>query len=105
MEFKGTKGNWILRENQSTVMSDEKCLIARIFDGKGSALLEQKEQSDEIVLANAKLVSSAPKLLEALQKLIELKNLKDTYGKDCRYLEAQPIAWNFAKEVLEETLT
>ena len=70
-EFKGTKGNWILRENQCTIMSDENCLIARVFDGKGSALLEDKEQSNEIVYANAKLISHAPELLEAVSDLFE----------------------------------
>jgi len=105
MEFKGTKGNWILRENQCTVMSDENCLIARVFDGKGNSLLEHKEQSDEIVFKNAKLISSAPKLLEALYELVSLKKWKDEFGKDEWYLEKQPLAWDNAQKVLEEVLT
>lgn len=67
-EFKGTKGKWILRENKSTIMSEEKCLIARVFDGKGNALLTDKSQSDIIVEANALLISKAPEMLEMLKR-------------------------------------
>jgi hypothetical protein len=71
MEFKGTKGNWILRENLSTIISDQNCLIARVFDGKGAALLSHIEQSNEIVYANAKLISCAPEMLQAIRDLFE----------------------------------
>ena len=71
MEPKFTKGKWILRENLSTIMSEENCLIARVFDGKGIALLENKEQSDEIVVANALLISKAPEMFEMIQELLK----------------------------------
>ena len=78
METKFTKGEWILRENLSTIMSEENCLIARVFDGKGIALLENKEQSDEIVTANALLISKAPEMFEMLESILELQ--KENYG-------------------------
>lgn len=78
--FKGTKGNWVLRENKSTIMSEEKCLIARVFDGKGNALLTDKSQSDIIVEANALLISKSPELLEMLNECkLQLEYLNEKF--------------------------
>lgn len=77
-EFKGTKDKWILRENKSTIMSEEKCLIARVFDGKGNALLTDKSQSDIIVEANALLISKAPEMLEMLIDILEQENISQS---------------------------
>lgn len=90
--FKGTKGEVFIGENQCTVISGELCLVGRFFDGKGNALLENRKQSDEIVLANTELFRDAlnirqqincdlPGLLERynemLQMLIELELIMD----------------------------
>lgn len=44
----------------------------------------------------------AKKLLEALGELVELKNLKDRYGKTENYEVRQPNAWEKAKEAITE---
>jgi hypothetical protein len=75
MEFKGTIDKWFLRENLSTISTESGCLIARVFDGKGFALLEHKEQSEEIVKHNALLISKAPEMLEMLKHLIDDEQL------------------------------
>lgn len=87
MEFKGTKGRWILRDNRSTIMSEEQCLVARVFDGKGYALLDGKKQSEGIVEANALLMSKAPELLEMLSEassVIQRLKLSMLVHPDCQ---------------------
>jgi hypothetical protein len=68
-EFKGTKGKWILRENFCTIASNENNLLARVYDAKGNALHPAIEQDFKTVKANAKLIASAPEMLEMLVKL------------------------------------
>lgn len=78
--FKGTIGKWFLRENKSTIMSEDKCLIARVFDGKGTALLADKNQSDIITEANALLISKAPEMLEMLKECkLQLEYLNEKF--------------------------
>jgi len=38
----------------------------------------------------------------ALQTLVDLKNHKDKHGKDEYYFKQQPIAWERAKEILNQ---
>lgn len=40
-------------------------------------------------------------LVKALEELVQLKEWKDKHGKDEHYLNAQPTAWNNAKEALK----
>ncbi|MFY7733757.1 MAG: hypothetical protein ACOVSR_09765 [Bacteroidia bacterium] len=61
LEFKGTKGKW----------STGKELLTSIVDEKGVAVLSSKN-SDEVVIANKFLIASAPDLLEALQNMVKL---------------------------------
>ena len=75
--FKGTKGKWNLRENKCTIMSNENCLIARVFDGKGSALLTNHKLSEEIVMANAQLIACAPEMLDLLKRLSHFEPVAD----------------------------
>jgi len=42
-------------------------------------------------------------LREALEYLLEVKDRKDTIGKDSIYLEKQKIAWDKARKALEFT--
>lgn len=106
MEFKGTKGKWILRENKSTVVSDEQCLVARVFDGKGYALLDDKQQSEGIVEANALLMSKAPELLEMLSRVVYMTSVcegtfadfRERYNVEIEQLIKQATDINYAKE-------
>lgn len=77
-----TKGEVSVSENKSTVVSNENCLVGRFFYGKGVALLEHKQQSDNIVFSNAKLYVDAhntynncgilpSELLKQKQELVE----------------------------------
>ncbi|HXI19133.1 MAG TPA: hypothetical protein VNM48_22435 [Chloroflexota bacterium] len=43
------------------------------------------------------------RLREALEKLVALKTLKDTEGKTADYEQLQPLAWQAARETLEES--
>jgi hypothetical protein len=76
-KFKGTKGKWILRENFCTIASNENNLLARVYDAKGNALHPEIEQDFKTVKANAKLIASAPEMLEELNEtIVDLKILK-----------------------------
>ncbi|MYZ60766.1 hypothetical protein EH151_12805 [Elizabethkingia anophelis] len=71
MEFKGTKGKWILDG-----IDDELFMISSDVNDKGNVICQMP---DEIVCkeslvhwkANAQLISKAPEMLEMLNKIIE----------------------------------
>ncbi|WP_431129609.1 hypothetical protein [Flagellimonas flava] len=68
-EFKGAKGEWTIF-NESEILEGNETL--GIESGKGSVVQFTETTSDfspEEELANAKLIASAPKLLEALQEI------------------------------------
>jgi hypothetical protein len=69
-EFKGTKGDWYLRENFCTIACNKNNLLARVYDAKGNALHPEIEQDFEIVKANALLISKAPEMLEMLNHIL-----------------------------------
>lgn len=83
MEFKGTKGKW-----QNTmkigcginirIKSEDTVVIADGYSFSSGI-------SDEEAEANAKLISAAPELLEALQKCVE-NFKKELDGADFEYL-------------------
>lgn len=67
-EFKGTKGKWSICKRYGTVI-DQNCL--GIAQEHGIHNTEQWEH-------NAKLIASAPELLQMLETISQLQ--KDTYG-------------------------
>lgn len=75
MEFKGTKGKWVISEIN---ISDLKS-IAIFSDEKQEVLLHMYLPNREITeenKSNAKLIASAPDLLEALQEVMRVYNEK-----------------------------
>lgn len=65
------------------------------------------EDEEEINEAEklTKLFIASPKLLDALQQLLIVKEYKDKNGKDEIYLKSQPIAWELAKKAVLEALS
>lgn len=47
-------------------------------------------------------VNNWDKLVEALEELVTLKNIKDIYGQTPDYLERQPKAWEAPKQALDK---
>ena len=99
--FKGTKGKWKvinieLFDYSTCVVGNDKTSVCHLF-------YEGRTITDE-AKANAKLIATAPELLEALQNLVALKESKDKSGKDENYLKSQPIAWENAKKAISKAL-
>lgn len=67
--FKGTKGNWIIKStsyNRSWInISSDKGIIARTFFGEEEPIVNEVEAE-----ANAKLIANAPEMLEMLEKVL-----------------------------------
>lgn len=89
MEFKGTKGEWVISEIN---ISDLKS-IAIFSDEKQEVLLHMYLPNSEITeenKANAKLIASAPDLLEALIKIrksIKDQKLESNFGHTLSYVD------------------
>lgn len=71
MEFKGTKGKWIIQGNFSILIGHE-CEYLWSYSGRNANFKSE-------VLANAKLIAAAPDLLEALIELVNKNPLHKGY--------------------------
>jgi hypothetical protein len=86
-EFKGTPSPWSYSPQDGT---PGHCYMAQVWDSAGKNLAEIEPTSNqEEATANAKLIASAPELLEALQELnTKCENTKidgsETYYKAIR---------------------
>ena len=79
LEFKGTKGEWNVRDNfrKPSILNESNQVLAMLsincFDDEDGL---HKYYSHNKMMANAKLIAAAPELLEALQEsqkyLVEL---------------------------------
>lgn len=81
MEFKGTKGEWINNVFNIQVNPNEPIKTSTVCRVYGN---------DEESIANAKLISAAPELLESLKDLIEWANIKD--GSPSQYLRDKALS-------------
>jgi len=84
-EFKGTKGKWDIRPTQA-LNENGKPLFYDIVIGGSSFISTHRNEyiniGDEQQLANAKLISCAPEMLEMLNKII----IFITKNKDKNYM-------------------
>ncbi len=75
-EFKGTKKDWHAIEFAGTIILKDSPFY------EGNNILDYDDVGREAADANAKLAISAPKLLTALQKIVEMnhQHAEDEYG-------------------------
>lgn len=74
MEFKGTKGEWIVNKGNN-VVSKHNLPIAIVYDGY-TAHGSYKNEDENDRKANAKLISCAPEMLEMLIYLNSFCSMK-----------------------------
>lgn len=67
-EFKGTKGEWLV-DGIDVISRETGFAICQVYDGLDTHI---SEMNMEVVNANAQLMATAPELLEALQKVVEI---------------------------------
>lgn len=93
-EFKGTRGPWFV--------SNEGNLLIRDESGLSIVAKYVVYINDEEEVANAKLISAAPELLEALQEMVSIVK-KNTYPQpdkpNSNYARAE-----FAESVISKAL-
>jgi hypothetical protein len=70
MEFKGTKGEWFIDQDESHRMKNG--VWCTVISTPKTIGLADVYGDDEEAKANAQLIANSPKLLEALQQAIEM---------------------------------
>ena len=98
MEKKFSKGKWIVSDDTGEcylVKSDDGGLIAFVYDGD----IDDEAIHMDVVEANAKLIASAPELLEALESFV--CDVENTQGNDNVFEEAYHLAKNAIKKATE----
>ena len=79
MEFKGTKGNWIIATNNVNVWADN-TKVANCDNNSQASMYRIK--NEEEMEANALLISTAPELLKKLAEIVNILDIKCTDGCD-----------------------
>ena len=98
METKHTKGKWVKRQGDSDYKFD---ILGEFGTNKTIALIPNKcFVSDEEAEANAKLIASAPKLLETLKYVVDkIENMDaETWWLTC------PTKGGFDMELIEDAI-
>ena len=71
MKFNGTKGEWVLNNNHSSeTIVDITC--GNFESGDWATITCYNAKDEKTQIANAKLISNAPKMFEILKNLLEL---------------------------------
>lgn len=61
---------------------------------------EIERARDRLAADNARLAGEGVRLRNALQWLVDLKDIKDRYGKSAEYVTQQSLAWKAARAAL-----
>ena len=77
MEFKGTKGKWIIAQNNVNIWADN-TKVANCDNNSQASMYRIKDEEE--MKYNALLISKAPELLEKLKEGIEILDVKCTDG-------------------------
>ena len=94
-EFKGTKQEWVaLEDSTGYSVFTQRDLICRTLN---------KPTKNE-ACANAKLIATAPELLEVAQRFAELRNRKLEDGKLEGYFEEMQTAWENVEITINKAL-
>ena len=72
-EFRGTKGEWLV-DDIDVISRETGFAICQVYDGLDTHI---SEMDMEVVNANARLMATAPELLEALQAMLERFDYKE----------------------------
>jgi hypothetical protein len=83
MEFKGTKGRFIINKNE--ILNSENELIAVVYGYMVKGIYTYTEETK----ANVLLFSKAPEMLEMIQSLIEAKNNGNDWDSEELFIKAE----------------
>lgn len=103
MEIKHTPGPW--RKQNHTILPNEFFITQDFFNESQREFIchvADGNQSTEEIEANAKLIAAAPELLEALTKIVLLKEGEAEHGREFLHQAISQIVWENAKAAIKK---